>query len=39
MLPGIHVLTAIHVLFGGVVATNLVYYIAIIAGYRKLAHG
>lgn len=38
-IPVFSALTAIHVLFAGFVVSNVVYYGAIITGYRKLAYG
>ena len=37
-IPAFPVLTAIHILFAGFVFSNVVYYAAIIFGYRKLTY-
>ncbi len=38
-ISGLQALTAVHTLFAGFVISNLVYYVTIILGYRKLMYG
>lgn len=38
-IPVSHAMTALNILFAGLVAANIVYYGAIIAGYRRLTLG